>query len=75
MEYSNNFNTSLHGIPLPTKPIKQEQQRTQPPVEGLWVKPVGRPNVEAMWLPKSTSTTTTWVPIPYLQWHFPKDEE
>ena len=26
----------MHGIPLPTKPIKQEQ----PPGEGRWVKPV-----------------------------------
>ena len=30
----------MHGIPLPPKPIKQEQQRTQPPGKGRWVKPV-----------------------------------
>ena len=65
----------MHGIPLPPKPIKQEQQRTQPPGEGRWVKPVDSPNVQAMWLPKSAATTTTWEPIPNLQWQFPNDEE
>ena len=48
----------MHGIP--TKPIKQEQQRTQTPGEGRWVKYVDSQYVEAMWLLKSTSTTTTW---------------
>ena len=57
----------MHGIPLPTKPIKQEQPRAQPTGEGCWVKPVDIVNVKAMWLPKSTSTTTTWEPMPYLQ--------
>ena len=65
----------MHGIPLPPKPIKQEQQRTQPPGEGGWVKPVNSPNVQAMWLPKSAATTTTWEPIPYLQRQFPNDDE
>ena len=66
---------NMHGIPLPPKPIKQELQRTQPPGEGRWVNPVDSPNVQAMWLPKSTATTTTWEPIPNLQWQFPNDEE
>ena len=38
-----------HGITLPPKPIKQEQQCTQPSGEGRWVKPVDSPNVQAMW--------------------------
>ena len=38
----------MHGIPLPTNPIKQEQPRTQPPGEGRWVKPVDSVNVKAI---------------------------
>ena len=33
------------------------------------------PYVQAMRLPKSAATTTTWEPMPNLQWQFPNDEE
>ena len=71
----NNYKLDMHGIPLPTKPIKQELRRTQPPGEEGSVKPVDSPNVQAMWLPKSTATTSTWEPMPNLQWQFQNDEE
>ena len=57
----------MHGMPLPSKPIKQEQQLTRPPGERRWVKPVDSANVKDLWLPKSTSTTITWEPMPNLQ--------
>ena len=71
----NIYKFGMHGIPLLTKPIKQEHPCTQPPGEGRWVKPVYSPNVQAMWLPKSAATTTTCEPIPNLQWQFRNDEE
>ena len=71
----NNHKFHVHGIPFPQQ---KQQPRVQPPGEGRWVKPVDSPNVEAVWIPKSTKTTTTWIPLPGVSRAFPiysSDEE
>ena len=76
----NNLKFHVHGIPYPQQKQQQQQQqkRVQPPGEGRWVKPVDSPNVEAVWVQKSTETTTTWEPLPGASrafLHFSSDEE
>ena len=61
-----NHKLVFHGVPLPPAPQPPQppkRQKKQPPGEGRGIKPVDSPHVEAKWYPKTSTSTTTWVPI------------
>ena len=60
-----NHKLVFHGVPIPPapQPPQPKKQKNQPPGEGRWIKPVDSPHVEAKWYPKTSTSTTTWVPI------------